>query len=326
MKIKLRLTSCKLLLAFSIQFLLSLSRINAAAVDANGNALPDANDGKSTLIDNSKGKEVPVEKSWCETPSLWEVRVGLPAWLAGLSGESGVKGVVDSVDVRFDQLLRHLTHFPIALSADARYGRWEFYVDGQYIELGTSATLPGLLFTDANVHIKNALAEGFVGYRLINCDKASLSIFAGARYTYFQGDLSIFNNGDARLNRLRELLGIRNRLDFSDSIDWVDPVIGVRGKVKIWKATSLYGEGDVGGFDANSDTAFELHRRGRTVVRESVDSSDWSYQVQGGLEFQLTRQIWSQVGWRYLKYDYRKGGFTDKNELNGPFLQTGINF
>src|SRR5205814_6113389 len=101
MKIKLRLTSRKWLLAFSIQFLLSLSRINAAAVDANGNVLPDANDGKSTLIDNSKEKEVPsVEKSWCETPPLWELRIGLTAWLAGLSGESGVEGVVDSVDVR----------------------------------------------------------------------------------------------------------------------------------------------------------------------------------------------------------------------------------
>ena len=317
MKTKLRLASRKLLLAFSIQFLLSLSRINAAAVDANGNALPDANDGKSTLIDNSKGKEVPVEKSWCETPKPLEIRIGLPAWLAGVSGESGVKGVVDSVDVRFDQLLKHLTHFPIALAADGRY---------QYIEVGTPATLPGLLFTDANVHIKNALAEGFLGYRLINCDNAVLTLFAGARWTYLQGDLSIFDNGDARLVRLRELLGIQKRLDFSDSIDWVDPVIGVRGKVKIWKATSLYAEGDVGGFDVNSDTAFELRREGRTIVRESVDSSDWSYQVQGGLEFQLTRQIWSQVGWRYLKYDYRKSGFTDKNELNGPFLQTGINF
>src|SRR5690348_15440121 len=100
MKTTSRLTSRKLLLALSIQFLLSLSRINAAAVDAD--ALPDANDAKSTLIDNSKGKEVPpIEKSWCETPSLWEVRVGLPGWLAGLSGESGVKGVVDSVDVKF---------------------------------------------------------------------------------------------------------------------------------------------------------------------------------------------------------------------------------
>jgi opacity protein-like surface antigen len=272
-------------------------------------------------------KEVPlVKKSWCETPPLWEVRIGAPAWLAGLSGDSGVKGVVDSVDVSFDQLVRHLTHFPVALSINARYQRWEFWVDGQYIEVGTSATLPGLLFTNANVHIKNALAEGFVGYRLINCDNTNLTLFAGARWTYLQGDLSIFDNGDARLVILRELLGIPKRLDFSDSIDWVDPVVGMRGRVKIWKATKLFAEGDVGGFEANADTAFELHREGLTVRRESVDSTDWSYQVAGGLEFQLTRNIWTQVGWRYMKYDYRKAGFTDRIALNGPFLQTGMNF
>jgi opacity protein-like surface antigen len=272
-------------------------------------------------------KEVPlVEKSWCETPSLWEVRIGLPGWLAGLSGDSGVKGLEASSDVKFEQLLKHLTHFPIALSINARYRRWEFWVDGQYIEVGTSATLPGLLFTDANVHIKNALAEGFVGYRLINCDNANLSLFAGARWTYLQGDLSIFDNGDARLAILRELLGIRKRLDFTDSIDWVDPVIGMRGRVKIWKAMKLFAEGDVGGFNANADTAFELQRQGRTIVRKSVDSTDWSYQVAGGLEFQLTRNIWTQVGWRYMNYDFKKNGFTDNNELNGPFLQTGVNF
>jgi len=27
-----------------------------------------------------------------------------------------------------------------------------------------------------------------------------------------------------------------------------------------------------------------------------------------------------------MKYDYRKSGFTDQNALNGPFLQTGMNF
>jgi hypothetical protein len=139
---------------------------------------------------------------------------------------------VDAVDVGFDNLVDHLTHFPIALSINARYQRWEFWVDGQYLELGTSATLPGLLFTDANVHIKNALAEGYLGYRLINCDNGFLTLFAGARWTYLLGDLSIFDNGDARLERLRELLGIQHKLDFSDSIDWVDPVLGMRGKVK----------------------------------------------------------------------------------------------
>jgi opacity protein-like surface antigen len=282
----------------------------------------EAYDAKS--VDTSK--ESPEVQPWCETPAPLEIRIGIPGWTAGISGDTGVKGVVSSADVGFDQLLRHLTHVPIVLSADIRYQRWEFFGDGQYMEVGTSATLPGLLFTNANLHLKSGLAEGFVGYRLINCNKATLSLFAGARYSYMEGDLSIFDNGDARLVILRQLLGIRKKLDFSGSTGWVDPVIGARGKVKLWRAISLYAEGDVGGFDANSGSAFELRREGPTIVREPVDSSDWSYQVQGGLEVQLTRWMWTQIGWRYLKYDYNQGGFTNKTELNGPFIQGGINF
>jgi len=142
--------------------------------------------GTEPVASDQKGysKEViPLEKGWCETPSLWEVRIGLPGWLAGISGDSGVKGLEASSDVKFSQLLKHLTHVPVALSINARYKRWEFWVDGQYIEVGTHATLPGLLFTDANVHIKNALTEGFIGYRLVNCDNANLTLFAGARWT-----------------------------------------------------------------------------------------------------------------------------------------------
>jgi len=276
--------------------------------------------------DMSKEAPPPPPQPWCETPATLEIRIGVPGWLAGVSGNSGVKGVVSDVDVSFDQLFTHLTHVPLSLSVDVRYQRWEFFGDGLYMEVGASASLPGLLFTNANIHLKTGLGEGFVGYRLINCDKATLSVFAGARYSYQGGDLSIFNNGDARLVILRRLLGIRNKLAFSDSTDWVDPVIGARGKVKIWKAISLYAEGDVGGFDANSGSAFEIQREGRTIAREPVDSSDWSYQVQGGLEFQMSRWFWLQVGWRYLKYDYNQEGFTNKTALNGPQVQGGINF
>jgi opacity protein-like surface antigen len=276
--------------------------------------------------DISKETPAPPPQPWCETPSSLEIRIGIPGWMAGVSGDVGVKGVVSNIDVGFDQLLDHLTHVPIVLSADIRYQRWEFFGDGQYMELGASATLPDLLFTTANLHLKSGLAEGFVGYRLINCDKATLSLFAGARYSYMEGDLSIFDNGDARLVILRQLLGIPKKLDFSDSTGWVDPVIGARGKVKLWKAISLYAEGDVGGFDANSGSAFKLRGQGPTILRESVDSSDWSYQVQGGLEFQVTRWMWAQVGWRYLKYDFVREGFTYKPELNGPFIQGGVNF
>ena len=101
-------------------------------------------------------KEVPpIEKSWCETPSLWEVRIGAPGWLSSLSGDTGVKGLVNTVDVSFGQILRHLTHVPIVGSAEIHYKRWELVGQGLYMEVGASATLPGLLFTNANVHIKD---------------------------------------------------------------------------------------------------------------------------------------------------------------------------
>jgi hypothetical protein len=74
-------------------------------------------------------KELPPPPiSWCETPSPLEIRIGIPGWMAGMSGDTGVKGVVS-----FDQLLRHLTHVPIVLSADIRYHRWELFGDGQYM-------------------------------------------------------------------------------------------------------------------------------------------------------------------------------------------------
>jgi hypothetical protein len=46
----------------------------------------------------------------------------------------------------------------------------------------------------------------------------------------------------------------------------------------------------------------------------------------GGLEFQISRWFWLQVGWRYLKYDYNQGGFTNKTALNAPFIHVGVNF
>src|SRR5947207_2267982 len=182
----------------------------------------------------------------------------------------------------------------------ARYHRWEIFADGQYMKLSDTATLPGLLFDTARVSLKSAFAEGFVGYRLINCQHGFLSIFAGARYNYMSGDLHIAENSDPRFPILRERLGIPLSLRVSGSTDWVDPVIGTSGKVHICKPVSFWAKGDIGGFGA---------------------ASDFTWQVQGGLEMQVTRWLWSDIGWRYMKFDYTSGGFTNKTEFNGPFIE-----
>jgi hypothetical protein len=246
----------------------------------------------------------PPPESWCVMPSDTEFRIGVPGWLTGLEGDFGVKGVVSDQDVKFTDILKRLDMIAVG-SLYARYHRWELFADGQYLKLHDTAVLPGLLFDTARVSLKSAFAEGFIGYRFINCQNAVLSFFAGARHNYMSGDLQIAKDSDPRFPRLRERLGIPPNLKVSGSKDWVDPMIGLSGRVHVWKPVSVYAKGDIGGFGA---------------------ASDFTWQVQGGAELRVTRWLWSDIGWRYLKYDYTSGGFTNKTELNGPFIETGVNF
>src|SRR5207248_2631759 len=167
----------------------------------------------------------PVEKKGCETPPPFELRIGIPGWVAGLSGDFGVRGAVTDQDVDFTEILKRLDMIAVG-SLSARYHRWEIFADGQYLKVSDTAVLPGLLFDTARVSLKSAFAEAFVGYRLINCQSGFLSIFAGARYNYMSGDLHIAKNSDPRFPIPRELLGIPLSLRTSGSTDWVDPVIG----------------------------------------------------------------------------------------------------
>lgn len=191
------------------------------------------------------------------------------------------------------------------LSVYVRYNRWEVFGDGFYAQVDDSVTVPRLLSTTADLSLESGFAQAFLGHRVIDCEKGNLSIFAGARYNYMGGDLQVFDNGDPRFPALRLALGIPANLQVSGSRSWVDPVVGVKGKAHLWKPVSLFAKADVGGFGLNSGTA---------------------YAINGGLEFQITRCLWLQTGWCYLKNDYNSGGFTNNTELSGPLVQFGMNF
>jgi len=236
--------------------------------------------------------------------SLWEVRIGIPGWIPTISGDYQIRGVTSSVDLNTLDSLDSVDGL-FVLSLYVRYDRWEFFGDGFYLKASDDVTLPGLLFTRADLTLKSGLAQGFVGYRLINNSKGYFSVFAGARYIYMGGDLQAFDNGDPRFPILRIGLGIPSSLRVSGSKSFVDPVVGVTGKVHVWKATSLYGKVDVGGFGVNEGT---------------------SYAISAGAEFQITRCLWLQTGWTYFKNDVSSGGFSNNTEMSGPLIQFGLNF
>jgi hypothetical protein len=291
-------------LAIGSAFSLFALKTGAGSTDANGNSLPDRSDGKSIVYDQSKETPAPPIEQGCIPPKETEFRLGLPGWISGVEGDFGVKGVVTDQDVKFTDILPKLDMI-VAGSLYARYHRWEVFADGQYLKLSDTAELPGILFDRANVAAKSAFAEAFIGYRLINCDKGYLSLVAGARYNYMRGELHIHRISDPRFPIIINRLGIPNNLRVSGETDWVDPVIGLAGKVRVWKPLSAWAKADFGGFGA---------------------ASDFTWQAQGGVEIQMTRWMWTDIGWRYLKFDYHSGGFTNETEFNGPYIETGINF
>ena len=85
--------------------------------------------------DVSKEAPPPPPQPWCETPQTLEIRIGAPGYMSGVSGNTGIKGVVTSPDISFNQIFSHLTHVPLVLSADIRYKRWEIFGDGMYMDV-----------------------------------------------------------------------------------------------------------------------------------------------------------------------------------------------
>ncbi len=127
---------------------------------------------------------------------------------------------------------------------------------------------------------------------------------------------AIRTRAQARVNQLKaqlasqvanSLTGQLNR-SFSFYDDWFDPLVGLRGRFNLNKAFYLTAESDVGGFGVGSDIAV---------------------QVYGALGCQLTRNIHSEVGYRYLYDEFRDesaGDFLYKMSLHGVQITAGINF
>jgi hypothetical protein len=119
----------------------------------------------------------------------------------------------------------------------------------------------------------------------------------------------------ARVNQLKAeissqiasfVTGQLNRgYSFYDS--WADPVIGLRGRLNLNKAFYLIAEADVGGFGIGSDIAVGAY---------------------AALGCQVTRNIFSEIGYRYLYQDFRDEsvGYLYQITLQGPQLTVGLRF
>jgi hypothetical protein len=106
-------------------------------------------------------------------------------------------------------------------------------------------------------------------------------------------------------NQIEARLTTELNRSFSLYEDWVDPIIGLRGRLNLMKAFYLTGETDVGGFTVGSDIA---------------------WQAQAALGCQITRNIHSEIGYRFLYDDYHATNFLYRVIMHGAQITLGLNF
>ncbi len=117
----------------------------------------------------------------------------------------------------------------------------------------------------------------------------------------------------ARVNQLKVQLanaiatGVTSRLSQSFSLyeDWFDPFIGVRGRYNFCKPFYLTAEGDVGGFGIGSEV---------------------TCQAYGAIGCQITRNVFSEVGYRFLYTDYDTTSLIYQVAMHGAQITVGLNF
>ena len=86
---------------------------------------------------------------------------------------------------------------------------------------------------------------------------------------------------------------------------WVDPIIGLRAQINFTRWLFLAAQGDAGGFGAGSQI---------------------TWNAQAALGFNFTRNIFAELGYRYMYVDYNRNNFLYQMNTFGLFSSIGVKF
>jgi hypothetical protein len=227
--------------------------------------------------------------------SGWQFTVSPYAWIAGIDGQLNTPFPRDpQVDfsTSFGDLLSSLNGVPVMGMAEVRYGRFGLVGDLLSIPLEQDVTTRGVLFSGGQARVTTTGA-GLVGMvRVIDLPSGSLDLGGGIRPWWVSTRVSL----DAGLVQARSS---------RRSAEWVDPVIAVRGHLRLAERFGLSVYTDVGGFGAGSEL---------------------TWQVLGTLDWRATDWLSLHAGWRHLALDFDDRSLSLDVSLSGPILGATIRF
>jgi hypothetical protein len=176
---------------------------------------------------------------------------------------------------------------------EARNGRFSIAMDVAYAKLGADIDTPfGLITNKIDVAAKTFMGTIVAGYSIFDGEAAHIDAIAGARLWSVDTD---FNFDGGRLDGQ----------SVSDGDTWVDPVIGAKFRTDIGSGFYISGWGIIGGFGV---------------------SSDFMWDVLGGLGYNFSETFSVFAGYRAADVDYQHNGFVYDVTQHGPIIGGDLRF
>lgn len=227
------------------------------------------------------------------TESGWTFTMAPYLWAAGIDGDVAAFGLPKvSVDASFSDILGNLD-MALMGAAEARNGRFSIATDLMYVKLSADSKTPlGVLADNVDVTVKSLIWTGAGAYSLIYEEGVNLDVMAGARVWSVDNELKLSG-------------GLLGGTSADDGETWVDPIVGLKGRVHLSPNLYLTSWAIIGGFGASSDLMWD---------------------VMGGLGYSFNQNFSLVAGYRGLGVDFSKDSFVYDVVQHGPILGAAFRF
>lgn len=258
----------------------------------------------------------------------WRFQLTPYAWLPEMKGSATVRGMKQPVSLSLCDLFPLVDEFDVIvpLQVEARHGRWKLWLDVQYMKMhdrlrqSISKQVGPIIVTangTVNVNMRMLLTEFGVDYELFKLPlgqdqarKLRFDVRAGGRYIYMKSEVGIAIQGAAQIGPGDVLVPIGGLArDSGGGREWIEPLVGAGVTLDINERLKLMARGDIGGFGLGSDL---------------------TWQVVGGVEWELCDWAAIFAGYRLLDIDFQEGSgqskFAFNVQMRGPYLAVIFRF
>jgi hypothetical protein len=171
-------------------------------------------------------------------------------------------------------------------NASLRYGDWGVFGDVVWADLGQDKT-SARGYASAQSDLSAFVGTAALTYSLIDEPRGHLDAFGGARIWSVDAGVKL------------SLLGGAWNVEENDTIDWIDPLVGLRGRYMISDDFFVAGTGAIGGFGVGSDLMWD---------------------VAASVGYNFNENLSASIGYRALGTDYSHNGDSIDVTAHGPVI------